>query len=174
MPLFYVYCAIRKHGIVKSLPFLRRFHLVQFTLMSFAYIFYLLFPISISSIAQGKPNAGDSTILKYNFNFISNGMSKYCASPSMHVSHTLSMSFIHTTDELPFSKITRSLAYATFFSTVFTKAHYVFDGKFCFLYLEPYYYLFSKIPKQLLTRASFLSSFRFNNSAMRNTFSFIN
>lgn len=125
-PLVYVAICISSKGLRASLPFLRKFHSTQFTLMTAAYIMYVLFPVSISSIMYPFPENG-TFLDKYTWTFVKNGMSDFCACPSMHVAHVLSMSLIHRHDGLPGSSVAMAFAFCTLFSTVFTRAHYIMD-----------------------------------------------
>jgi hypothetical protein len=122
----YVAICLFYHGVHKSLGLVRRFYITQFFVMHFAYILYVAFPVSIESIAQLKPLNGDF-LENFTYNFVQNGMSKFCACPSMHVTHTLSMAFIHDAERVPGYTIAWLAAILTFASTVLTRAHFILD-----------------------------------------------
>lgn len=122
----YVAICLFYHGVHKSLGLVRRFYITQFFVMHCAYILYIAFPVSIESIAQLKP-MNDNFLENFTYNFVQNGMSKFCACPSMHVSHTLSMAFIHDTERIPGYNIAWFAAILTFASTILTRAHFILD-----------------------------------------------
>ena len=126
-PLVYVAIAVRTKGLRASLPILRRFHFTQFFLMSTAYVCYVLFPVSIASIMYPRPVDSAPFLARYTWTLIKNGMSDYCACPSMHVAHVLSMSLVHQSDGLPGRYVASCFAILTCLSTVFTRAHYIND-----------------------------------------------
>jgi hypothetical protein len=130
LPYAHTAICLSKHGLHRSMARIRRFYLTQAMLMGSAYLLYILFPVSISSFGTEVPTESTGMLQRYTYNFVNKGMTTFCACPSMHVAHTLSVALIQHADKLPGSKVAMVAAFATLFSTVMTRAHFIMDVPF--------------------------------------------
>ena len=69
----------------------------------------------------------DFYLRRFTYTFVHTGMSTFCACPSMHVVHCGSMAWIMCNEGTTGSWLHGFFAFTTFFSTVYTKAHYFWD-----------------------------------------------
>lgn len=127
MPVTYVLCCLYDKGVNGSVLYIRRFYQMQMTLMACCYALYVIFPVSIESLALVEPSSNAPVLQHLTYTFVHTGMTTFCALPSMHVAHCLSMAWIQSHDELSGAFITYAFAIITCFSTVLTKAHFLMD-----------------------------------------------
>jgi membrane-associated phospholipid phosphatase len=127
IPSTYVMASIVGKGVKDSVANVRLFYTVQISLMVTCYALYILFPVSIRSIAIEKPSDNVPLLLQLTYTFVHTGMTTFCAFPSMHVAHCTSMAWIQWEERLPGAAWTCAVAVVTLFSTVLTKAHFIMD-----------------------------------------------
>ena len=127
MPFVYVICAVTGKGVQGALGHVRLFYAVQLGLMASCYALYVAFPTSIALLHFAKPAADAPALLRLTHSFVHAGMTSFNACPSMHIAHCVSMAWIQTADGLPGALWSSAFAGVTLFSTVLTKAHFVFD-----------------------------------------------
>ena len=107
---------------------IRRFFIVQMSLICVAFACYILYPIKTDLLTN--PITGEidvdisSTWLhRLNYSFAHQGISKFVSAPSMHCAHAFSIAFAFGAKELTGQYISKALAVITIFSTVFCKGH---------------------------------------------------
>ena len=149
IPGVYTMGTLWSQGILRSLGPVRRYFFTQILVMTICYILYIVFPTSIESISMRDQPPIISTLIDsngegvggimatladhfalMNYRFVHQHMTLYCACPSMHVSLTLCMAFVHYKESVVGWTWAVLGAIVTFFSTVLTRAHYILDVPF--------------------------------------------
>ena len=127
IPSTYVLSSLMAKGVKGSVENVRIFYTVQICMMATCYALYILFPVSVKEISMDPPEENATILTQLTYTFIHSGMTKFCACPSMHVAHCISMAWIQADRKLPGATTTYVFAIITFFSTVLTKAHLIVD-----------------------------------------------
>jgi hypothetical protein len=101
----------------------------QMVMLFLGYLVFYFFPVQISPI-QDYPR-DNSWLHNLNWAFVHDGMTTFCAFPSMHVSNCYIAWYLarmHKEEDRPYgTNIVFLLAVMQFFTTVGTRAHYLLD-----------------------------------------------